>query len=305
MKILVLTAILALTIPLLAAPAALAGPNPFTSPPADGQDLSQAEDGDAPLLAPVLKRILRWQSALRQGMSKAALSMRENPLGSSFWLFMALALAYGAVHALGPGHGKVLAASYFLHRGGGPRQALAFGYLTMFLHVLSATTLVLGGRLLLEASASRFVDDTGAFIQDVSYALLLAVGLVMLTGSVRRCRRKRTKDDAPPAPDRRSLAGLALAAGIVPCPGAALVLIFAISLDALAAGLAAMVAISLGMGLSLSAVGMAASSCRGVVLGMMQGRERLHRAGHCLFSLAGSLAVTLMGGLLLLGSLAG
>ena len=157
---------------------------------------------------------------------------------------------------------------------------------------------------MLEVSASRFVDDMGALLQDVSYALLSAVGLFMLAGALRHCRRTRTGQDEPlPRADRRGLLGLALAAGMVPCPGAALVLIFSISQGARAAGLAAMLAISLGMGLSLSAVSLAAIGCRGAALRLMERRRGLYRAGHCALALTGSLAVTLMGGLLLLGSL--
>ena len=307
---LLLTTLVLLTV-LTATCTAQAAPNPFTSPapqeqahPDQSQKDQAAPDEDRPSVsAPALRVVLRWQGTLRQAMSRAALDMRQSPLGASFWLFTALAFAYGVVHALGPGHGKVLAASYFLHRGGGPRLALAFGMLTMSLHVLSATALVFGGRFLLQVSASRMVDDTGALLQEISYALLLAVGLVMLAGSLRGCLRKQADDcEAAPRADRRSLAGLALAAGLVPCPGAALVLILAISLGVEGAGLAAMLAISLGMGLSLSAVSLAASGCRGALLGRMQGHERAHRLVRCALGLAGSLAVTLMGGLLLLGS---
>ncbi len=303
-----LLALLALAALLTLAAPALAGPNPFTSPAPSGRQAEpEVGTGATSVAAPVLEAILQWQSALRQGMSQAAVTMRGDPLGASFWLFMAMALAYGVVHALGPGHGKALAASYFLHRGGSARQALFFGQLTMLLHVLSATALVFGGRFLLQASASRLVDDMGALLQEISYALLLVVGLAMLAGSVRRCGRTRAGEEGRPAPDadRRSLVGLSLAAGLVPCPGAALVLIFSISLDLQAAGLAAMLAISLGMGLSLSAVALAASGCRGTMLGLMERRQGLYRLGHCGLSLAGSLAVTLMGGLFLLGSLAG
>lgn len=299
-------AIILLLTALCLAHAAHAAPNPFTTPAPATQEEAGPDDGQASWTAPAMRRVLQWQGTLRQAMSRAAMDMHESPLGASFWLFVGLAFAYGVVHALGPGHGKALAASYFLHRGGGPRPALAFGMLTMFLHVLSATALVFGGRFLLQVSASRMVDDTGALLQEISYGLLLAVGLAMLAGSVRNCVRARTDGcEAAPRADRRSLAGLALAAGLVPCPGAALVLILSISLGVEGAGLAAMLAISLGMGLSLSAVAMAASSCRRAVLGLMERRERLYRLGHCGLSLAGSLAVTLMGGLLLLGALAG
>ncbi|WP_272699173.1 nickel/cobalt transporter [Desulfovibrio sp. Fe33] len=282
----------------------LAAPNPFTS--ASGTNRAESpENGLFSPLAPVMKEIASWQNTLRQAMSRSAESIRENPLGKAFWLFMGLAFAYGAAHALGPGHGKVLAASYFLYRDAPPRQALIYAYLSMPLHVLSATVLVLGGKYLFKMSASRAVDDMGLILQNISYGLLATMGLFMLAGVLRNCR------NSAPAPSPRqknnnapkSLVGLALATGLVPCPGAALVLIFSISLGITPAGVAAMVAIALGMGLCLAAVSLLTIKFRDTALALMQTRSPLLRAGQCLLSLAGAFIVFATGSLLLLGSL--
>jgi ABC-type nickel/cobalt efflux system permease component RcnA len=286
---------------------AWAAPNPFTAPP----EAHRGEPRKAnPLLAPlssVMTDIAAWQNSLRQAMSRTAEAIRDNPLGKAFWLFMGLAFAYGAAHALGPGHGKILAASYFLHREAPARQALLYAYLSMPLHVLSATALVLGGKFILRMSASRAVDDMGRVLQDVSYGLLAVMGLCMLVSALRRCRRPA----APTAADQASpgtskgLFGLALATGLVPCPGAALVLIFSIALGITGAGVAAMVAIAMGMGLCLAAVSLLAIKFRAGMLALMRNRSPLLRAGQCAFSLAGALIVLSTGSLLLLGSLLG
>jgi ABC-type nickel/cobalt efflux system permease component RcnA len=147
----------------------------------------------------------------------------------------------------------------------------------------------------------------GRVLQDVSYGLLAVMGLCMLVSALRRCRRPA----APTAADQASpgtskgLFGLALATGLVPCPGAALVLIFSIALGITGAGVAAMVAIAMGMGLCLAAVSLLAIKFRAGMLALMRNRSPLLRAGQCAFSLAGALIVLSTGSLLLLGSLLG
>ena len=292
-----------------AAAPAVAAPNPFTSAPRN----KSAQDSESALvspLAPILKRIIMVQNSLRQAMSRAAESIHDHPLGGAFWTFMLLAFAYGAAHALGPGHGKILAASYFLHRQSSVRQVLFYSYLSMVLHVLSAAGLVLGGKYLLQMSASRAVDDMGRLLQDVSYGMLLLVGLCLLVGTVRNCRAKAVDSDASSAtPDAatpwKSLSGLALATGLVPCPGASLVLIFSISMGILGTGLLAMIAISLGMGFCLAAISLLVMHCRRGMLKCLDSRSNTLRAAHCLLSLAGSLLITATGSLLLAGSLLG
>lgn len=292
-------------------PTAHAAPNPFTSP-TQNEPKQASESALVSPLAPILQRIIMVQNTLRQSMSRAAESIHDHPLGGAFWTFILLAFAYGAAHALGPGHGKILAASYFLHRRSSARQVLFYSYLAMVLHVLSATVLVLGGKYLLQMSASRAVNDMGRLLQDVSYGMLLLVGLCMLVGAIRGCWEKAA-DEPVPVPSAgtdgkapwKSLSALALATGLVPCPGASLVLIFSISMDILGAGLLAMVAISLGMGLCLTTVSLLAMYCRQGMIKCMERRSNLLRIGHRLLSLAGSLLITAMGGLLLLGSLLG
>ena len=56
-------------------------------------------------------------------------------------LAMALAFAFGAFHALGPGHGKTLMAAYLVGSGGRARQAVAVGGAVAVMHTASVLAL--------------------------------------------------------------------------------------------------------------------------------------------------------------------
>ncbi|MBG0778225.1 MAG: high-affinity nickel-transporter [Desulfovibrionaceae bacterium] len=296
--------------------------NPFVSARPVGAAPPRHMAGLPTFLRPALAALVQVQAELRTRMADMARDVREHPAGASFWLFLLCAFGYGVVHALGPGHGKLFAASYFLHRPGGLRQALAYGNLAMLTHVLSATTLVGAGYLLLRISSARAgaaatpaapVDVLGPRLELASYALLFLLGAGMTALTLRGLLRRGPVDDGAgdgARPDtatsslaRRGLAATAVASGIVPCPGATLVLTFSLALGIPLAGFLAMGCIALGMGITVSAVALAVIASRGAALGLARTSGRARGALHAGLALAGSLAMTALGGLLLLGAL--
>ena len=279
--------------------------NPFLAPKQE-QAKATSLSGENSLFGPMLATIAQWQLTLRDRMAGFAKDIRHNPYGRSFWLFMLCAFLYGCAHSLGPGHGKVFAASYFLNRPGPLRLGFLFGNLTMFIHVLSAASLVLTAKFILEASTAKTVDQYGATLQSVSYALLLCLGILLLTKTLFDFFHSKHTDSpnhAPQAADVKSLLPMALAAGLVPCPGAAMVLIFSISLGITAAGLWALACISLGMGLTISTISVLVLASRSLALRLVSGRQKAARAAHFAISLAGALLLILFGGVLLWGTL--
>lgn len=236
----------------------LASRNPFL--PTDRQhdqgtttDISPAAPGMMPNA--LLQTIVGWQIRLRTSMTALAKDIQTTPMGRSFWLFMLAAMAYGAAHALGPGHGKAFAVAFFLERPSSPALGLLFGNLSMLCHVLAAAILVFAGKYLVEKTASGLVNDTGFLLEGISYALLGVIGLVMVAKRIfSRFSSNEKNSRTTSGSGRKDLLFTALAAGMVPCPGASLVLLFCISLGIPATGLAALGSISLGMGTTISAV---------------------------------------------------
>lgn len=207
-----------------------------------------------------MARIITWQAHLRQKAGTYARQIRENPWGSAFWSYLVLAFGYGVVHALGPGHGKVFVSTYFLSRRGSVRQGLLMGGLMSFLHVLSAVVLVFVFYFLLKAGGLGSVEDAGRHMQKISAGLICLVGLVMAWKSIRAILHGHTDKCGccSSGTDNKNMLSLCLAVGLIPCPGAALILFFSITLDILTAGLLAM--IFLASGLALTTISFALAS---------------------------------------------
>jgi nickel/cobalt transporter (NicO) family protein len=285
-------------------PAAAPGANPFLSPDSPRQE--KRDTGFRPggyLPEPVLQAggralavIVTWQGMIRHKAADVAREIKQNPMGPAFWAYLGLAFAYGVIHALGPGHGKVFVGTYFLTRNATLGQGVLAGAFIGFLHVFSATILVLLFYFILGGGGPGGVDQAGKQLQTISAAMVFLVGLFLAGRSGMKICRGRgpgPEDDRPAGSEKSSLAALALAVGLVPCPGAAVLLFFSISLDLLVPGLLSMVFLALGLAVTTTAFGWAAFYTRRALAGKIPDRSpgRLyHLAG-----LAGGVFISLVG----------
>ena len=196
------------------------------------------------------------------------------PGSVTLWALL-LALLLGALHALAPGHGKALVAAYLVGQRGTARHALLLGLVVTFTHVSSVLAL---GLAALAASAYVLPERLSPYLTGASGALIVVIG-----GGLLRARWRAWKGVPGPGHEHghehehehghehgheheheprgavslRSLLGLGVAGGLVPCPSALVVLLLALALGRIAEGLALIVAFSLGLAAVLVAIGLA------------------------------------------------
>lgn len=211
--------------------------------------------------------------------------LREGRGGASFWLFaLALAFALGAGHALSPGHGKTLVGAWLVGSRASVRHALILGLTVTVTHT---TSVFLLGLVALTIERTLGSERLLRALELSSGALVAGIALSQLPARWRRFRqgtsrfrvvtRPRragllrtpaadplvhdhgdgvTHSHAPPEDlSLRSVVALGVSGGLVPCPGALVVLLAAIAMHRIAAGLALLVAFSLGLAFVLSALG--------------------------------------------------
>jgi ABC-type nickel/cobalt efflux system permease component RcnA len=164
------------------------------------------------------------------------------------------AFAWGAIHALSPGHGKAMVAAYLVGTQGRPRDAVALGGIVTVTH--TAGVFALG---FITLALSRFVlpEDLFPYLNLASGLLVIAVGLAVLRRRTRHHHHHHHHDVS-----RESLLAMGTAAGLIPCPSALVVLLGAISQDQVALGMLLIVVFSLGLAATLTALGLAVVQAR-------------------------------------------
>ncbi len=245
----------------------------------------------------------------------AALVTRTDLTPPALAVALALALGFGAVHAVGPGHGKTVMAAYLVGTTGRPRDAVLLGGVVSLMH--TASVLVLGAALL---RVDRSIATEAAYP-----ILTLVSGLAVTTVGgwlfFRRWRRLRSApsgeghhhahhhahahaghghsdggrghshelpSDVKPL-SWRGLVALGSSGGLFPSPSAVLVLISAVGLGRTGLGLALLGAFSIGLAVTLTAVGLA------LVYGRSLLQRRLAVPGVRFLPPAGALALVAVG----------
>jgi nickel/cobalt exporter len=183
-------------------------------------------------------------------------------------LLLLTAFAWGALHALSPGHGKAMVAAYLIGTRGTPRHAVALGATVTVTHTAGVFAL---GVVALGLSEYVLPEDLYPWLNLASGLLVLVVGGAVLRSRLRRRRlhhhhhhhhhhggHEHGHSHAPPEElSWRGLIAMGASAGLIPCPSALVVLLAAIAQGQIALGMLLIVAFSLGLAATLTALGLA------------------------------------------------
>jgi nickel/cobalt exporter len=266
-------------------------------------------------------------------------TMRLRDLGDgagigTLWALLVVGFSYGVAHTLGPGHGKAVVVAYFLD---GKKRAwidgIFAGVWVSITHTVAA--LVLAGVLALIGMLSPLAAQGRVkLVELVSYGLIFAIGLwrlhAGLTGRLHEHDHGDGHDHAhhdhghghhhhghdhghhhqdhhhhEAVPRWRrflrldSGLGLLTAAGVAPCAGAVVMVLISAALGVLWAGLLGVVAIALGMAITLAVIGIGSMLAHRLLVG-----DRTSNAVGRIVTVLAALLVVGTSGFLLFGAVA-
>jgi nickel/cobalt exporter len=219
--------------------------------------------------APLRDALAGGASTRASGGLLAGLASRPDLSAGLVALMIAAAIAVGAVHALGPGHGKSLIGAYLVGSGGTLRQAMGVGAAVSVMHTASVLGL---GLLVLSAERLFAPEHVYPWLGLASGLVALGLGAALLVSRLHALSERRHGHDHP-HPARplscRGLIALAFAGGILPSPSALVVLLGSVSIGRTGLGLVLIAAFSLGLAASLIAVGAVAIRARDLATGRL------------------------------------
>ena len=148
----------------------------------------------------VLARVNAAQRQLNQALSRELRRLRGGEVTSAALGVAWIAFLYGVLHAVGPGHGKLVVSSLFLARDARLRTAVGVSWLVSLLQTVSAIAIVSVVALALGRGGFAVLRDSRR-IELVCYGLIALIGLAMLVGALREAWGHRHADrGAPDAP---------------------------------------------------------------------------------------------------------
>jgi nickel/cobalt exporter len=234
--------------------------------------------------------ILALQASFFRSLQSTVSALKAS--GAAFWSLMAIGFAYGVFHAAGPGHGKAVIAAYVVADERALAKGLMLSLAAALVQAIVAIVLVGTLALFLQATAATMSRVTSG-VETASFAAVAALGawftwrkagkllgIAALTHDPHAAVGAQACDHVhlPPPSEIdgltrwREMAGVVLAAGIRPCAGAIVVLVFALAQGLFAAGIAAAFAMALGTALTTGLIATLAVFAKRIALRFAGGR---------------------------------
>jgi ABC-type nickel/cobalt efflux system permease component RcnA len=281
--------------------------------------------------------ILRKQGEFFKDLQDAVRALKDS--GAAFWWLISLGFAYGVFHAAGPGHGKAVIAGYLVSSERALVKGFALSLAAALVQAIGAIALVSLVTVLLRGTAQT-MTQVANLVEVTSFAAVAVLGLVLVwrkAGKLlaatmpshdhhahathhhhdhHRHDHDHACDDAcghvhlsAQEVDRlsnwRDMAAVVFAAGIRPCLGALVVLVFALSQGLFAAGIAATLAMALGTALTTGLIATLAVFAKSVALRFTDKPSRYGRLAVPAIELLAAAFVLVLGASLLAGMWAG
>ncbi|MGL1890480.1 MAG: DUF1007 family protein [Spirochaetaceae bacterium] len=178
-------------------------------------------------------------------LSEYLVLVREKP--SAVWFILLFSLIYGVVHALGPGHRKIVISSYILSKDSiSYSKAIGISIGSALIHSGTGVLSILLLNVIFQSIKPLFITNITTYLEIISYGSILVLSLVLIF--LKLFRRKSNTKDKPVG------LSLIILSSLVPCPGAITIMLFSLSLNMLTIGAITVLFMSLGMATTLSVI---------------------------------------------------
>ncbi|MBR2512465.1 MAG: nickel/cobalt transporter [Halomonas sp.] len=240
-------------------------------------------------------QLLSWQRDLHRSLTLAITELSRTPTTATWLSLLGVSFAYGVFHAAGPGHGKAVLATYLASHGGATRRALGLSFAASLLQGVTAIAMV---AVLVHGLGwvTRQAMGSVVWVEQASFILVAMLGAWLCWRAIKQLRRayagshhdavehshshsyshshSHSHDHAhccggahhiepQQALDWRTALMTVGAIGMRPCTGAVLMLGAASLLGQFYVGVASVIAMSLGTGITVSFLAIASIVARG------------------------------------------
>ncbi|MGK0737959.1 nickel/cobalt transporter [Yokenella regensburgei] len=234
----------------------------------------------------VMMKSIVWQRELNLKMSGLLKAVADNPHKAG-WSLLIFSFIYGVLHALGPGHGKIVITTWLATHPSKLKSSIGLTLAASLLQGLVAVALVVVVLTLLQLPA-RQLHLSSFWLERGSYALVGVLGLMLCWRAVKKLRALLRKpvfkaftiqhvhhehcgcghqhlpspEQSAQGNDWRARLMIVLSMGMRPCSGAIMVLLFSKVIGVFSWGVASALAMAAGTSITISSLALLVHSFR-------------------------------------------
>ena len=196
--------------------------------------------------------IVEGQRFLHHRLGEYIQNWSENAKARDFFLIILFSFLYGIIHAIGPGHRKTVIFSFYITRCAHRFEPLFVAFVLAFSHGGVALLLALIFKGVAGAMTVN-TNDASIYLEGFSFLLLIALSSFSILHVIfdHLIRHKDTENGK----NKKIRLLTLLLSGLYPCPAALLVLTLTFALGIVPTGIIAVLAMSTGMCVPITASG--------------------------------------------------
>lgn len=250
-----------------------------------------------------IKKNASFQKEIKNRLAILAQDYNNTGSISAIFLIFLFAFLYGILHSLGPGHGKVFIFSYILTEKPKVLKAITLSYLIALVHAISGLVVALILIFVLnEYSTSLFsTSNSQTIISRFSYAILILLGLYIAIKTI--LKKEHSHNINTNKTDKIKLLPFIASIGFVPCPGTIIIVTFLASIGLFSIGIASVIFIVLGMGFTISLIGLISIFSKQLLLKIGTSDQKVKQNLYNYISIFGSILLVIFGSLFFIGTL--
>ncbi|WP_435927435.1 nickel/cobalt transporter [Dryocola sp. BD613] len=264
----------------------------------------------------ILLHSAAWQRSINQQLSSLLHQVAENPARAG-WSLLSFSLVYGVLHALGPGHGKVVITTWLATHPSQLKSSLKLTFAASLLQGLVAIALVVVVLGILHLP-SRQLHMSSFWLEKSSYILVGILGVLLGIRALRKLRQALrkpkkftaftgyhvhdancgcghqhlpSKEQLAAGEDWRARMTIVLSMGMRPCSGAIMVLLFSKVIGVFSWGMLSALAMAAGTSITISGLALLVHSFRKFAVRLSSNKAPVlwRQIGWATLALAGSI----------------
>jgi len=277
----------------------------------------------------IMLQSIKWQRIVNEDISNLLYEAKAHQATSAIYLLI-LSIVYGALHSLGPGHGKLIVTTFLATHPSKVKHSLLLTIISALMQAVVAILLV-SILVFLFNNSMRDVNGVAVKFISLSFIIMAILGALISVRALKSlyksainrhhdhdghqhthhdhdshqhhghcCGHKHfaSADEINNATTWQSYVGIIISVGIRPCTGAIMALLFANAIGIYWLGVVSAFMMSIGTAMTTSTIALLTISGKNIVNGYLKHDEHKNTTSNTLLQLVGGLLLLLLGILL-------
>jgi len=257
--------------------------NPFSGKSSSGTGSSALQKSS------LWHTIAKWQKDMNSKLTTLLKDLGDSFNFTYFLILIAISTAFGVIHAIGPGHGKMIVGAYFLKEKSSPIKAVKIGCTIAVTHSGLAILLGLIFGLIMKGMKMHGRSDIQNYIGIIGGVLIALLGIYYFWQQLSKNEHLHKISSG------KNEILIGVFSGLVPCPISMTIILFSLYFNVFFYGFISVIFFSVGMAITISLIGIIMIKSRGFISQIPVKNKKKAEVFQKIFGIATSLIIILIG----------